>query len=261
MVSFVSVPTVPVYFSTNDMDTAVSSALNFATYMGGYNNSTDKRVVGVSLHFGSMALSDSFRVGLYSGGSADAPGTAVLIKDFGELSTALTDAFGTITLTVEDYFTLPSNTYLWLGVKSNDLLGATITTTDAPANSGSFQSVRGIYSEETTDSDPSVAWDTLLPAGGTFSDVWFYARILLQESTTNPVLIVSDSENSQDSPEIQVTLPGTLVIQDSYQLQQPSAITLATNSTTLTIDDSSQFSFATTISLVNAIGKMRITIT
>lgn len=261
MVSSVSVPTVPIYFSTNDMDTSVNTTINGTVYMGGYNNSTGKRVVGVSLHFGSMTLSDSFRVSLYSGGSADAPGTAVLIKDFGELSATLTDAFGTITLIVADYFTLPSNTYLWLGIKSNDLLGAAITTTTAPADSGSFQSIRGIYSESTTDPDPSIAWDTLLPAGGTFSGVWFYGRILLQETIPNPVLSVNNSESLQESDETQLIIPDDLKVQDSQQLHQSSTIALVTSSTTLDVDDSSQFSFAVNISLVNAIGKMRVNIT
>lgn len=285
MVDSVDTPIDADLFGTNIISDANDEIINYVAYLGGYNNISGRTIIGVQIYCKDYH-ERQVRIALYAGGSAADPSNAILIKDFGVTTGATIDQLITINLDSNDYINLPVDTYIWLGIKSdypNSEQFFQTVTTNSPANTGSFQNARGMYVETTSSKDPYVSWGATIPSGGSFQDTWFYGQIILQSlSATDTSLVVNNSTQVQSIGSILLTLPNQLIINDSDQVQntdtadvfdpaalrvanteqtQPSdAVSLASLSTFLSVSNSQQRHLDEHITMVNARGKLRITV-
>lgn len=249
-------PNTSTNFQSSVMSTASTFFLNATRYMGGYNTTANKRVIGAQIYCASTHA-DQVRLALYSGGAATNPTGATLVKDFGQTSGIDINQFIQINLAPGEYFDLPTNTYLWIGLKSDNSAGfesilVDNTTTYGPGNAGSFQSARGRYDDPSTSSDPTVAWPSTIPSGGSFANFWYSVGLIIEDSID--VLTVNDSSQFQEANNLILTSVLNLIPNNSNQLQESLNLTIfVTEDKLLTINNTTQLQQAQSLTLQQAI--------
>lgn len=128
------------------------------------------RLRSVSVYVGS-SHSEQVRVAVYQGGSLSNPSGASLKYDFGQTSGSATDQWLTLNHPGSGV-DLDWNTPTWIAVKANGG-GFTYHFTDDSGKSYDFQSARGRFNSTTMSTDETVAFESSISSGGSFSDFWY----------------------------------------------------------------------------------------